>query len=105
MLFFLALLALLSLGTVGLPTTGNTTSVAFGNGTDINSLWFNPNPRCWWDGTDMKEMPGECYCWDIGPGIDRDVMLEAITYACNRFAGGVGEPMAVYGLGAGLYQG
>lgn len=109
MLFFITLLALLSLGATGLPTSSNTTSnttgVAFGNSTDVNGLWFNPNPRCWWDGTDMAEMPGECRCWEYGPGVDRYLMLEAMKYACLRFANGIGEPVAEYGLAPGLSRG
>lgn len=123
MLIIFALLALLSLGVTGLPT--NTTDLAFGNAT--SSKWFNEDSTCFWGGTDMKEMPGDCrkstsrmdvnLSCRLTSSLDRLLprahgqrcgpWLDARRYRQSRdvFANGIGQPVKEYGLGPGYDQG
>ena len=49
----------------------------------------------------------DCFGDEIGEvyGVDRYHMIDAICNACQKFTGGIGEPVSQYGIGEGFVHG
>lgn len=40
-----------------------------------------------------------CFCFgDVGYGVDRHWIIDAINFSCGEMTGGIGDPVSVYGL-------